>query len=204
MSPEVRAERFKRLHIAVLDFNLNTDIRCQKFRSPQGLWRFLDSDPRSDNRDSARLIVVEDLSSIAIELLGWRYDINPQFFRSHLCDYTWYNTRDPWVETPALDSHLKSQSFVHFRYVQPRYFPDEESIERAKRQAGSFNVLRRIDFDTSNKAWADAEEGDIGLVRSSTSFWVRPKESQEQGWLGMTIDTILIELSLTVERSASS
>lgn len=199
MEAKDKAERLKRLHVAVLDFNLEPGIRCQKFDTPQRLSEFLDTAPRSDQRDSARLIVVEDLSSVAMELLGSRYDINPQFFRGHLGDYTWYNTRDPWVETPALDSHLKSQSFVHFRYVQPRYFQDDKSIKRAKWQARSFNVLRRIDFDTSNKAWADAEGSNIGLVRSSTSVWVRPNESQDQGWLGITIDPVSIESRLTVK-----
>ena len=197
--PEDRAERLGRLHVAVLDFSNDHDIKYQKFRSPQALSEFLDSGPRTDDRDLARLIVVEDLSSVVVELLGLRYDINPQFFRGQLGDYTWYNTRDPWVETPALDSHLKSQSFLRFRYVQPRYFLDDESIERARRQAGSFNVLRRIDFDTSNKVWADAEGSNVGLVRCSTSVWVRPNKPQDQGWLGKAVNTLSLELRLTVK-----
>lgn len=192
--PEDREERLKRLHVAVLDFSDGHEIRCQKFKSPdspQALSDFLDSSPWTDKRNSARLIVVEDLSSVVVELLGSRYDINPQFFRGQLGDYTWYNTRDAWVETPALDSLLKSQSFLRFRYVQPRYFEDDESIQKARRQAGSFNVLRRIDFDNSNKAWADAEGSHVGLVRCSTSVWVRPNKSEDQGWLGKATASIL-------------
>ncbi|KAA6414305.1 MAG: hypothetical protein FRX48_02668 [Lasallia pustulata] len=187
---EDKKERLQRHHVAVLDFGNERGVKCRKFKSPdspQKLSEFLDSGSWPDERNLARLIVVEDLSSVVVEMLGSRYDINPQFFRGQLGDYTWFNTRDPWVETPALDSHLKSQSFLRFRYVQPRYLVDGESIKRARRQAGSFNVLRRIDFDTSNKVWADAEGSDVGLVRCSTSVWVRPNVSPDHGWLGVLL-----------------
>ena len=76
---------------------------------------------------------------------------------------------------------------MSFRYFQPRYFSDKTSIEGAKREAGSFNVLRRIEFDNTNKVWADAAGSDIGLVRSSTTLWIRPNETQSQAWLGMSL-----------------
>ncbi|TRX94479.1 hypothetical protein FHL15_004634 [Xylaria flabelliformis] len=41
-----------------------------------------------------KLSVVEDLSHEVIERLGYRFDTDPDFFRSHIHDYAWYNIRD--------------------------------------------------------------------------------------------------------------
>lgn len=184
LTPQDRLERRHRVKVSVINFSSGNCIERRDFNDPTALSHFLNS---SSNENQASLFVVEDLSTDTVELLGSRFDVDPTFFRAHLGDYIWFNTRDPWVELPPLESSLKTRPFVHLRYIQPRYFENGASIDIAYKEAGSFNVLRRIEFDGKNKAWADAPGSDVGLVRSSMSLWVKPSTLQKSGWLGMFI-----------------
>ena len=96
----------------------------------------------------------------------------------------WHNTRDPWVELPDLDMTSRNRSYLHVRYVQTRYFRSEDSLRRAKWEAGGFNVLRRVDKDGNWVRDADLPNSDVGLVRSRTSLWIRPNKPGESGVLG--------------------
>lgn len=137
-----------------------------------------------------RLLVVQDLSTYMIEKLGSTFDIEPGFFRSHIGDYVWLNTRDPQAEIPDLEAFSIKSSYFSVQYVQPRYFENQGQLEQAKSQAESFNVLRRIDHDGRFKPWSDMPGSDIGLVRSKVSLWVRPNKSSNRGWLGEKLDPI--------------
>jgi len=74
--------------------------------------KLLSDDSFNHNPEHARLFIVEDLSRDVIETFGAQYDIDPLFFRGHISDYLWYNTRDPWTELQDL-SHI-SQEYVKF------------------------------------------------------------------------------------------
>lgn len=128
-----------------------------------------------------RLYVVEDLSRDMIEYLGRELDIDPLFFREHINDYTWYNTRDPWVELPDLDIVARDRNFFRLSYVQPRYFTDIKSFRGAKEQAGRFNVLRRLDDDGNHKALFDSDRAVVALQRSKASFWLKPRDASDKG-----------------------
>lgn len=180
---EDRKERLTRLHIAVLDITPGSDLNVNEFHSANELIHFLDSHPWNDTIGNVRLFVVEDLSRTSIELLGSRFNLDPAFFRSHICDYTWYNIRDPWFEMPTLPSRAKKNPYFTLRHLRPQYFRDAESAQRAKRWVGRFNVLRRIDFDKS-KSWADNPGSCVGSVRACTSCYIRPQQEADQGWLG--------------------
>ncbi|KAI0171041.1 hypothetical protein BJ166DRAFT_210588 [Pestalotiopsis sp. NC0098] len=141
-----------------------------------------------------RLYVVEDLSRDMIEYLGRELDIDPLFFREHINDYTWYNTRDPWVELPDLDIVARDRNFFRLSYVQPRYFRDIKSFREAKKQAGRFNVLRRLDDDGNHKALFDSDKAIVALLRSKVSFWLKPRAAgDERGFTGV----LLIDPSIT-------
>jgi hypothetical protein len=128
-----------------------------------------------------RMYVVEDLSRDMTELLGSQLDIDPQFFRGHISDYFWYNTRDPWVELPDLDIVSRNRSYFNIAYAQPRYFRNNTQFQDAERQTALFNVLRRIDDDSGHKTFFDNEESIVGLVRNKASFWYRAVEDAENG-----------------------
>lgn len=181
--PNDRRERLTRSHIAVLDISPGTGLVVNEFTSSEELARFLDVNPWNDSIGHVRLFVVEDLSRASIELLGDRFNLDPGFFRSQMCDYSWYNLRDPWFEMPTLPSRAKQNSYFTLRYLRPTYFRDVESAQRAKRWVGRFNVLRRIDFDKW-KSWADTPGSCVGGVRAATSCYIRPRQEADQGWLG--------------------
>lgn len=185
LSVREKAERLNRVKASILNFSNFQDVERKDPSSLEGLTYLLE---HSDSKiKKNRLIVLEDLSSGLIELLGSHFDVDPRFFRSHLEDHTWFNTKDPWVELPELDSTIKSRSYFTIRYVQARYFENDLYSKAAKRQAGSFNVLRRIDLEGSAESgtdkWWDGTGGTVGIVRHKVSLWVKPQREND-AWTG--------------------
>jgi hypothetical protein len=167
-----------------LEWSPGEGVTRQDYSTVDDLKQIRDGTDTGDQVPHARLIVVEDLSSAVIEALGSKFNIDPRFFRAHFGDYAWFNIRDPWVELPELASAWRQRSFFSIRYVQGRYFEDRFSLATGENQAGSFNVLRRIDHDGKPEPWPDLPDSDVGLVRSKMSLWIRPNEPNESGWLG--------------------
>ena len=185
VTPSDRAERLARCRVAIINLAPDSDVSIHEFTDIDSLVDFLNV-PWSDTQGYVRLFLVEDLSSPVVELLGDRFNLDPQFFRAHISDYSWYNVQDPWFEMPVLPSRAAQNAHFTLRYLRPHYFRNPESAERARRRAGGFNVLRRIDFDR-NPSWADHPGSAIGSVRSSASIYVRPREEASQGWLGFVL-----------------
>ena len=199
LKDEDKAERASRTKVAALTFEPQKNVRRANFSNIDDLTTFLDPRHHDHNNVNATLFVVEDLSRDVIEALGSRFDVDPSFFRGHISDYTWNNIRDPWVELQPLDAYSRRQTYLHVRYVQTRYFRSEESLNKARWEAGGFNILRRVDKDGNWVPGADIEGSDVGLVRSRTSLWIRPNKSGETGVLGkesISYRKILLNLSL--------
>ena len=188
LTEEDRRERASRTKVAILTFEPGSPVHRVNCDTSIDLSQACNR--TSDNHDDvyARLIVVEDLSRDVIEILGSRFDIKPEFFRSHISDYMWYNARDPWVEHLELDIMARNQPFLQIRYIQTQYFRDKESYHQARRQAGGFNVLRRVDKDGNWVRGIDIPDSDVGLIRTQTSLWVRPNRHGERGTLGESED----------------
>jgi hypothetical protein len=159
-------------------------MKSQDLKSSEELDDFLEGLRGEEEYPQGRLLVVQDLSTLMIEKLGATFDIEPGFFRSHIGDYVWLNTRDPQAEIPDLEAFSTSSNYFSIQYVQPRYFETQESLKKAKAEAESFNVLRRIDHDGRFKPWSDMPGSDVGLVRSKASLWVRPNRPDQKGWFG--------------------
>ncbi len=160
-------------------------LSSKDLKTPDELDEFLNGLSDNEVSQKPRLIIVQDLSTSMIEKLGSALDVEPGFFRSHIGDYVWLNTRDPQAEIPDLETFSRKSSYFSVQYVQPRYFASQEELDRAKAQAESFNVLRRIDHDGRFKPWSDMPGSDVGLVRSKVSLWVRPDRGLRQAWQGM-------------------
>jgi hypothetical protein len=143
LTPEERDERLNRVNISVIE----NDMRSKDLRSPEELDRFLDDLGVEEKHPEGRLLIVQDLSTCMIEKLGAAFDVEPWFFRAHIGDYVWLNTRDPQAEIPELEAFSTSSNAFSVQYVQPRYFETQESLKKAKAQTETFNVLRRIDHD---------------------------------------------------------
>jgi hypothetical protein len=78
---------------------------------------------------------------------------------------------------------------MQLRYVTARYFDVDKddnpkdvarSFKEAGKEAASFNILRRVDDDLSNKSFWDKQGAIVGLTRSRATFWLQP-ESARQG-----------------------
>ena len=184
LNDQDRRERASRVKVSMLTFEPNAAVQRDDYLSYGELDIALNGDQFTHRNVHARLFVVEDLSRDVIEAFGARFDIDPLFFRGHLSDYIWYNSRDPWVELPDLDVMSRKRSYLHVRYAQTRYFRSEESLKRAQQQAGGFNVLRRVDRDGNWVPDVDIPKSDVGLIRSRASLWIRPNKPGETGVLG--------------------
>ena len=119
-----------------------------------------------------RLFVVEDLSRDVIELLGAHYDIEPAFFRDQIFDYTWYNTRDRWIDPPRLNITAKRQRWLQIRFATSRYFPTPKEFVQACEEVDSFNVYRRWENDLNNSGLWDANGAIVGVTRSRATCWL--------------------------------
>ncbi|KAF5522544.1 hypothetical protein CGCA056_v007187 [Colletotrichum aenigma] len=180
-----REERAKRSHVCVVDYTGNQAKKSPDFiNDVPGLERFLHHQPQTSTTAQIRLIVAEDLSRDLVELLGSFYDIDPQFFQSHIDDYLYHNPRDPWVELPSLDVDARQRNHFTLQYLRARYFETEADFKTAEYDSGMFNVLRRIDSDRSRerlKGGLLAKTGDsITLTRSKTSLWWKPRKDASE------------------------
>ena len=184
LNDQDRRERASRVKVSMLTFEPNAAVHRDDYLNLKELDTALNGDQVTHDNVHARLFVVEDLSRDMIEAFGARFDIDPLFFRGHLSDYIWHNTRDPWVELPDLDVMSRRRSYLHVRYAQTRYFRSEDSLKRAQQEAGGFNVLRRVDRDGNWVPDVDLPKSDVGLIRSRASLWIRPNKPGETGVIG--------------------
>lgn len=199
--PPNREQRARRCKACVLDFTDDQKLTKEVYSDTARLKNALDSSPQTEGSAQIRLIIVEDLSRDLIELLGARYDVDPLFFLSHISDYLFHNTRDPWVELPDLDSVARQRPHFNLSYLRARYFERPESFDKAEVESGTFNVLRRLDSDRSRKrlqnSLLDVNGASVTLTRSKTSLWVRPTTSGDDTVLGMLTVSLDIGAWLT-------
>lgn len=78
------------------------------------------------------------------------------------------------------------------RFVRARYFKDDESFKEGDKQAQKFNVFRRLDSDDNqSKLWDKGENNGtvsrIGLIRGRATFWVKPKQEDDDTLVGILL-----------------
>lgn len=175
---EERMTRYGKVKVCLLQYGQDEkqpigEMRCQ---TTESLTAALDS-LTADSSSKANLIVVEDLSRDAIELLGSRFDVDPSFFRQQLADYAWYNIGSWWRDPPNLDVTSSGQNWFTIRFLRTRRFKDKKSLEAGRAKSREFNVYRRLDVDRNeNPNWHGdiGQEVVIGHVRSRASIWIEP------------------------------
>ncbi|KAF4630012.1 hypothetical protein G7Y89_g8127 [Cudoniella acicularis] len=171
---KARKERTSRTNVTRLDFSKSGDVTPTECKTPSELIAALNHDSGGEGKEeySFRLFVVEDLSRDVIEALGSHLDIEPAFFREHIVDYAWFNIRDRGYNPPNLQAATKKQRWLQFRWVTARYFKTSISFMEGVQEAEQFNVLRRPDDDTNNKALWDDQGAIVGVIRTRASFWL--------------------------------
>ncbi|KAK4954950.1 hypothetical protein LTR10_007142 [Elasticomyces elasticus] len=182
--PTNREERAAKCKVCVLDFEDGKATSEVTYENTASLDIRLNTPLPSAEQPPIRLIISEDLSRDVVELLGSKYDIDPLFFRSHIDDYLFHNTRDPWVELPDLDVVTRQRCHFNVQYLRARYFKTDESFKKAEQDSGSFNVLRRLDSDRSRRqlqnTLLDMSGASVTLTRSKTSLWVKPRLNPQE------------------------
>ncbi|KAI1377073.1 hypothetical protein F4677DRAFT_417333 [Hypoxylon crocopeplum] len=182
-----RARRAALTLVCMLDFREGVLGRKVRVDDISALHSLLYGAGNDHDNVGVRLFVVEDLSRDVVEAFGARFGIDPSFFRAHISDYLWYNTRDKWYEIPDLQIDARRRSFLSIRYTRPLYYLSDASYEAARLQSGSFNVLRRIVRDHNEKPRLDADGSKVGMARSKTSLWIRPNKPNQSGILGILL-----------------
>ncbi|KAI1426049.1 hypothetical protein F5Y12DRAFT_784157 [Xylaria sp. FL1777] len=194
-----RQRRIEKTNVSVLNYHA-TEVKREQFTSTKALRDSL-SNTAEDSSLQFKLYVVEDLSRDVIEILGSKFDVEPDFFRSHIVDFAWYNVRDRWRNPPMLDIVSRHQNWMQLRYVTARYFDVSNThhhkhcqldFKEAGKDADSFNILRRVDDDLSNKSFWDKEGAIVGLTRSRATFWLQPTNRQQ----GPPVGILLIDPTL--------
>jgi hypothetical protein len=182
---EEREERARRTNVMRLDYLESGDVDEKKCETPDQLIEALIEDT---GESKLKLFIVEDLSRDVIEALGDNLDIEPAFFREHIVDYAWCNIRDRWQDPPNLHIASMQQRWLQLRYVTARYYKTTGSFETGVKNAEHFNVLRRLDDDSNNKAVWDDKGAIVGIIRTRASFWFRQADS-EKGAVGKNVNT---------------
>ncbi|KAK3632799.1 hypothetical protein LTR56_016122 [Elasticomyces elasticus] len=184
--PQGREQRAQKCKACVLDFVQDAPPIKRMFEHVPELAEAVGTKAPQD-----RLIIVEDLSRDLVELLGSTYDIDPIFFRTHIGDCLFHNNRDPWVELPDLDIIARKQSHLSLQYLRPRYFKTPGSYQRADRETGGFNVLRRLDSDRSHKRMEnellELPGTSVSLMRARTSLWTQPRNNMSDPILAILL-----------------
>ncbi|KAI3343630.1 hypothetical protein F4824DRAFT_493883 [Ustulina deusta] len=189
-----RAKRIEKTTVSVLNYH-TTEVKREKFTSAHALRDSL-CNGAEDSSLKFKLYVVEDLSRDVIEILGQKFEIEPDFFRAHIVDYAWYNVRDRWRNPPMLDIVSRHQNWMQLRYVTARYFDvdggyhpkdPQQKFKEAGKKADNFNILRRVDDDLSNKSVWDKDGAIVGLTRSRATFWLQPTNPQQGTPVGILL-----------------
>jgi len=180
----VREERASRMNVTRLNYrkvNGASEVLEKNYKNRKDLSAALEE---VDDASEFKLFVVEDLSRDVIETLGYKFDIEPAFFRSHIVDYAWYNVRDRWIDPPSLEGDAKRQPWVQLRYVTARYFKSVDEFREGCMKTDNFNVFRRLYDDFSNKAQLDDKNAIVGITRTRASLWMKAADNKNKGVIG--------------------
>lgn len=139
---EIRAERFERTNICVLEYpKQDTDVVRTHIKEASKLQEYLQQ-THDDSSLKMRLFVVEDLSRKVIETLGSQFDIDPSFFREHIVDYVWYN----------ISKSFRQSSRLSYNPWKPNTDSDTAADMRIKRTGGEILQI-----------WTSSQEAKTGF-----------------------------------------
>lgn len=130
------------------------------------------------NRDSQchrRLFLLQGLPSNYIEVLGPKFNIDPNFFARQIQSGILHSSKGV-RDIPLLSSHPTSRESFCLRYHELREFFDPISDWELR----VMDQARRV----SVSKWNGEFDG-VGIVRKNASVWFRPRKA-ERGWDGMS------------------
>ncbi|KAI0862607.1 hypothetical protein F4860DRAFT_512576 [Xylaria cubensis] len=159
-----RLDRARKTHVTQLEYLSDGSVKfLGNYTTPEQLGDALEelSETKKGKELAAthvelKLFVVEDLSREVIERLGHRFDIDPDFFRSHIHDYAWYNIRDPYWDPPDLHMNVVRKDWCQIRFCRARYFASQALFSQGQDAANKFNIGRKL-YEDENKAYWDTD-----------------------------------------------
>jgi hypothetical protein len=161
--------------IAILEFREN-ECRIQgEFADAQNLSTFLQT-PAPSN--SSRLFLIQDISPDVVELLGFKFDVDPIFFSSHIYSLDWFSRVSSPTTVPLSKSMRRAQNFIHLRYLEARPVTKNgrESPSTERLPCFDSNVLRKVSLTESGST-----RHVMGFARRHISIWM---DSENENWTG--------------------
>ena len=123
-------------------------------------------------------IILDYLDPEAVDYLGSRFDLDPQFFQTHMagCEqhYSGFWARSEYTSAPCLPSTKRSASFVSFDYRRPYVVQDDTSVA-----VFNHNRIRRCSLLRSYH-WMGTAEALFEHERY-TIAWIPEIEGQRPG-----------------------
>jgi hypothetical protein len=141
-----------------------------------------------DNSQSSQLIIIENICSDTLTLLGGYYDIDPQFFAQYTNVLSWYQMREKVPERlTSLPSTRNAEDFLLLRYVSTRelYEEDDASI-RARSVIWPDMKNTRLGHSAGRLKPISGPEDTfppIAFTRQCFSVWCK-KKTNSNGWIG--------------------
>ncbi|KAH6693031.1 hypothetical protein EV126DRAFT_517304 [Verticillium dahliae] len=173
-----RAGRTMRTNVCLLEYYRDQKPpQCTRYKTRESLKTGL-AGLKPDQNLTLRLFVVEDLSRTVIEALGYKFGVEPDFFREHLYAYAWNNPRDPWRDATNLEVDLEQRRWLQIRFPRARYFQKHTTYSiDARGEEMKFNVERRADDDENRGCKWDDPDALTSFMRSKASLWTKKRVS---------------------------
>jgi len=170
-------------------------------------------DSTKSAKDNCCLLIVENVCSETISILGERFDIDPQFFADHLNNAPWYRIDDILNRIPALPSSQKLHDFLQMRYIDTQTismyqntFPGSAGRDVLD-TSGSRSFMWPDENTTriprkAGKLIPRAREGKefepLLCTRQVLTAWFKNLEVDLGGWTGMpTIPPLFPQITFT-------
>lgn len=105
------------------DGEVNPPIKCKNATE------FNEAISNADSERRGTLVIAEDLSRAMIDALGMQYNLDPEFFASHLLGTQLFHTgewqciRDPVRAPNILPGYLRKASYYTVEFRRPYHFP---------------------------------------------------------------------------------
>ncbi|PMD49965.1 uncharacterized protein K444DRAFT_287076 [Hyaloscypha bicolor E] len=169
--------------------DLSSEFSITDLQNPHDLVGRLPS--LADNSPSSQLIIIENICSDTLTLLGGYYDIDPQFFAQYTNVLSWYQMREKVPERlTSLPSTRNAEDFLLLRYVSTRelYEEDDASI-RARSVIWPDMKNTRLGHSAGRLQPITGPEDNfppIAFTRQCFSVWCK-KKMNCNGWIAIML-----------------
>jgi hypothetical protein len=166
--------------------SLSSKFSMTDLKNPHDLFERLPS--LADDSSSSQLIIIENICSETLTLLGGYYDIDPQIFAQYTNVLSWYQMREKVPERlTSLPSTRKAEDFLLLRYVSTReLYEDDDASIRARSVIWPDMKETRLGHSAGRLKPISGPEDcfpPMAFTRQCFSVWCKKKINCD-GWIG--------------------